>query len=151
MEPVLLSLLIAVDVLYGTACALLGSRPDAPLWLRWPHPVWKFIRFGPSPRPRPDYARIALLERQLGLADDAPEAPSRSLRPSMVVPAAEDLPEVLARSRAQLRLGQPDIHQGGRPMMHDAVCLTKDCAGDMGEIRTWSGVLLRRIHHCEAP
>ncbi|WP_157865013.1 hypothetical protein [Streptomyces prasinopilosus] len=32
-----------------------------------------------------------------------------------------------------------------------SVCLTKDCAGETHEIRTWSDVLAMRIHYCERP
>ena len=39
---------------------------------------------------------------------------SRELRPSIVVPRPEELTAALKRVRAQLRQGQPDIHQGGR-------------------------------------
>lgn len=112
MTTTFLPLLIAAEVLYGAACGLLGSRPDAPLWLRWPHPIWQFIRNGgPASKPllRPDYDKISRLERELGLVPVAPERP--------------------------IRLGP-------------TVCLTKNCDGDMEELRTWSGVLMRRIHRC---
>ena len=63
----LLPVIVSAEVLYGVACGLLGARPGAPLWLRWPIPVWEFLRHGPKPAPRPDYAKIARLERELGL------------------------------------------------------------------------------------
>ncbi|MFF9279546.1 hypothetical protein [Streptomyces griseosporeus] len=96
---------------YGITAAALGDRPNAPVWLRWPLAVWNFIASSwrqpaPSP-PRPDYARINQLERELGLID---ERPLRS---------------------------------------HRTVCLTKNCAGSTQELRTWSGQLIRHIHHCE--
>lgn len=74
----LLPLLIAAEILYGAACGLLGSRPGAPLWLRWPVPIWNLIAHGGRPpRPRPDYARIALLECELGFTG----SPVRELTP----------------------------------------------------------------------
>lgn len=58
---------------------------------------------------RPDYDKIARLERELGLCDEPPQRPMR---------------------RAP------------------SVCLTKGCEGDTEEVRTWSGVVTRRIHTC---
>lgn len=61
--------IISLEVLYAVACGLLGGRPDAPLWLRWPTPVWNAIAHDwRRPKPRPDYAKIARLERELGIA-----------------------------------------------------------------------------------
>ncbi|MFJ9038003.1 hypothetical protein ACIRF8_15590 [Streptomyces sp. NPDC102406] len=56
---------------------------------------------------RPDYARIAELERELGMAEAA---------------------EV-------------------RPMRAEKICLIKDCDGETVELRTWSGILVARLHH----
>jgi hypothetical protein len=79
------SLILSADVLYGVACARFGSRPSAPLWLRWPLPVWEFIVQGPKPAPRPDYARIERLERELGIVDEEPRLPiKRASRPCLV-------------------------------------------------------------------
>ncbi|WP_284432590.1 hypothetical protein [Streptomyces sp. TUS-ST3] len=39
---------------------------------------------------------------------------SCELRPSIAAPRSEELAAVLKRVRAELRQGQPDIHQGGR-------------------------------------
>ncbi|MEU8555933.1 hypothetical protein AB0C80_18355 [Streptomyces anthocyanicus] len=63
-------------------------------------------RPAPTP-PRPDYARIHRLERELGLIEE------RLIRP------------------------------------HLTVCLTKNCDGDTEEIRTWSGLLIHRVHYCQ--
>lgn len=108
LPTVLLTLLAA----YAVACGLFGATPGAPLWLRWPLPIWNWIahdwRRPAAAPPRPDYARIAVLERELGIGDQEPERPMR---------------------RAA------------------TVCLTKGCDGDTDEIRTWSGVLVARIHH----
>lgn len=63
-SPVILSFL----TVYAVACALLGTEPGAPLWLRWPMPVWNRIAHDwRRPRPRPNYAKIARLERELGI------------------------------------------------------------------------------------
>lgn len=72
MTTALLPLLLATEIAYGTACGLLGTKPGAPLWLRWPVPIWNFIRHGRPPKPRPNYARIARLERELGLTGSPP-------------------------------------------------------------------------------
>ncbi|MFI1485812.1 hypothetical protein [Streptomyces sp. NPDC020747] len=122
-------LLIAVLVLYAAACGTFGSTPHAPLWLRWPLPIWNFIAHDwrrPAPVPaRPDYARIAVLERELGLVDS-------------------HMPE-LSPFEQGMRSAMAE-----RPIRLDpTVCLTKDCAGDTDELRTWSGQLLRRTHTCD--
>ncbi|WP_030344797.1 hypothetical protein [Streptomyces sp. NRRL S-1022] len=68
-------LLLSLTVLYGAACGLYGTTPHAPLILRWPLPIWNRIAHDwRRPRPRPDYARIARLERELGIGDDIPTA-----------------------------------------------------------------------------
>ncbi|MFC8986030.1 hypothetical protein [Streptomyces sp. NPDC057115] len=59
--------------------------------------------------PAPDYAKIAQLERELGVGQPDPE-PERAVYPA------------------------------------PPVCLIKDCDGQTEEIRTYSGLLLRRIH-----
>ncbi|MEV0220928.1 hypothetical protein [Streptomyces sp. NPDC050704] len=75
------ALFIALMVLYGAACGTLGASPGAPLWLRWPMPIWNLIAHDwrrPAPVPlRPDYARIDRLERELDIGDVAPERPIR--------------------------------------------------------------------------
>lgn len=73
---VLPALAVGLLTLYAIACGIAGSEPDAPLWLRWPQPIWDFIAHGWRPR-RPDYAKIARLERELGLGG----APARELSP----------------------------------------------------------------------
>ncbi|MET9140539.1 hypothetical protein [Streptomyces parvulus] len=89
-----------------------GQQPNAPWFCRWPYTLWDFIAHSwrrPTPvPPRPDYARIDRLERELGLVEERPIRPGRT------------------------------------------VCLTKNCAGDTEEIRTWSGQLITRVHHCQA-
>lgn len=107
---------ISVITVYAVMCGVAGADSSAPLWLRWPQPIWDFIAHDwrrPPPAPkRPDYARIERLERELGLADTEPERPLRRDR---------------------------------------TVCLTKDCQGETTEIRTWSDMLMQRVHDCEAP
>jgi hypothetical protein len=74
MLPVFLSALVG----YSAACGIWGVEPGAPRWLSWPLPIWNRIAHDwRRPRPRPDYARIALLERELGLTD----TPARKLSP----------------------------------------------------------------------
>ncbi|MDQ0809779.1 hypothetical protein QFZ63_001493 [Streptomyces sp. B3I7] len=107
---------ICALTVYGVACGVAGSDSSAPLWLRWPQPIWDFIAHDwrrPPPAPkRPDYAMIDQLERELGLVGQEPE---RSLRQARTV------------------------------------CLTKDCRGETTELRSWSGMLMQRIHDCERP
>ena len=107
------ALFIAVLVLYAAACGTFGSTPSAPLWLRWPMPVWNLIAHDwrkPAPvAQRPDYAKIERLERELGIGYVEPERPIRRT---------------------------------------STVCLAKNCSGDTHELRTWSGVLVRRVHTC---
>ncbi|MFF3928593.1 hypothetical protein [Streptomyces hirsutus] len=102
---------LSVSLIYSGITAAFGDRPNAPLLIRWPHLVWVWLahswRRPTAPPRRPDYARIDQLERELGLTEERP------IRP------------------------------------HRTVCLTKDCGGDTEEIRTWSGQLVYRIHHCE--
>lgn len=123
----LLVLFIGGLVSYSAICGTVGAEPGAPLWLRWPVPIWNFIRHGSPPKPRPDYARIARLERELGLVDS-------------------HLPEL-----SPFEQGMRGVLEA-RPMRRGPkVCLTKDCAGDTREIETWSGILVARIHECETP
>ena len=105
-----------------------GQQPNAPFFCRWPHTAWDFIAHSwrrPAPVPaRPDYARIAMLERELGLVDSVLPEPS---------PFEQGMRSAMAE----------------RPIRLDpTVCLTKDCAGGTDELRTWSGQLMRRIHTC---
>lgn len=124
-------LLIGLLTVYGVACGVAGAEPDAPLWLRWPLPVWNLIAYDwrcpPAASKRPDYAKIDRLERELGLTDSP----------------VEELPPF---EQGMRRAGVQE-----RPMRHGALCLTKNCMGDTNEIRTWSGVLLTRVHTCAAP
>ncbi|MEH0417812.1 hypothetical protein [Streptomyces sp. B21-083] len=51
----------------------------------------------------------------------------------------------IAELERELGIGQPpEPERGIYP--GPPVCLIKDCNGDDYELRTWSGVLLRRIH-----
>lgn len=88
-----------------------GQQPNAPWFCRWPYAIWDLIahawRRPTPPPPRPDYARIERLERELGLVEEQP------IRSNLTV------------------------------------CLTKNCQGDTEEIRTWSGQLIRHLHHCQ--
>lgn len=65
--PIVIPLLTA----YAGVCGLAG--PDAPLWLRWPLPIWNWIahdwRRPAVALTRPDYAKIARLEKELGMGD----------------------------------------------------------------------------------
>ncbi|MET9150101.1 hypothetical protein ABZX82_02285 [Streptomyces griseoflavus] len=112
----LLAFVVGLTVAYAVACGAVSYDPSAPLWLRWPQPMWDLIAHDwRRPMPvveRPDYDHIARLERELGIVEPEPEKPIR-------------------------------------PM--STVCLTKNCAGDTGEIYTWSGQLIARIHNCERP
>ena len=69
----LLPIWLAALVGYSVACGVVGAEPGAPLWLRWPIPVWNVIAHGwrrPAPvSQRPDYAKIARLERELGIGE----------------------------------------------------------------------------------
>jgi hypothetical protein len=69
----LLPLWIAALTMYAVACGVAGAEPGAPWWLRWPHPVWNAIahdwRRRPAVPQRPDYTKIARLERELGIGD----------------------------------------------------------------------------------
>jgi len=50
------------------------------------------------------------------------------------------------RLERELGIGEAEPQRPIRPA--SKVCLTKDCDGDTDEIRTWSGVLIARIHRC---
>lgn len=80
MSPDLLAWTLTVEVLYGAACGVLGSRPGARLWLSWPLPIWRSLRgnrsVAPLP-PRPDYDRIERLEYELGIVREVPMRPDR--------------------------------------------------------------------------
>lgn len=124
----LLVLFVSALVGYSVACGTVGAESDAPLWLSWPLPIWNAIAHDwrrPTPVPaRPDYAKIERLERELGIGD-------------------HPLPE-LSPFEQGLRRGMQE-----RPMRHGNLCLTKDCMGDTTDVRTYAGVLVRRIHTCE--
>ncbi|MEU5772716.1 hypothetical protein ABZ819_05345 [Streptomyces venezuelae] len=52
--------------------------------------------------------------------------------------------QLIDRLERELGIGQSKPE---RPMRTGrTVCLIKDCDGDTSEYRTWSGVLVRRIH-----
>lgn len=69
----LLPIWIAALTMYAVICGVAGAEPGASWWLRWPHPVWNAIAHDwRRPRPdsqRPDYAKIARLERELGIGE----------------------------------------------------------------------------------
>ena len=65
-----------------------------------------------SLRARLRAAAVAELDRVS--AEVAAHAPCRDLRPSIGPPPSGQLPAVLERASSELRLGQPDIHQGER-------------------------------------
>lgn len=52
----------------------------------------------------------------------------------------------IARLEHELGIGDREPERTMRRAA--AACLTKDCDGDTDEIRTWSGVLIARIHRC---
>ncbi|MGW6946210.1 hypothetical protein ACWGHD_04705 [Streptomyces xanthophaeus] len=68
MPPVLIPIFV-LELLYAVACVTVGTRPGASLWLSWPMLTWERVLHGPAPRPRPNYRRIAQLERELGFAE----------------------------------------------------------------------------------
>ncbi|MEU1497227.1 hypothetical protein [Streptomyces sp. NPDC005732] len=78
MNAGLLALITSAEVLYAAACGMFGSRPGAPLWLSWPLPIWNALMGRRPQPPRPNYARIARLERELGMTE--PERPMRAGR-----------------------------------------------------------------------
>ncbi|WP_218108816.1 hypothetical protein, partial [Streptomyces sp. LUP30] len=63
---------------FSAGCALfftwVGRQPGAPLFTRAP---WIVVDRLMPDRPRPDYARIERLERELGLTDEEPRRPVR--------------------------------------------------------------------------
>ena len=66
--------LIVFGVLLYTAYGVLAAtaRPTEPLWYSWPARLWPVMKrhIRPAPQPRPDYAKIARLERELGITGD---------------------------------------------------------------------------------
>lgn len=107
--PIELIPVLAAEAVYLAACLIYGARPGAAAWLRWPHTFWARLHgYGPpsaAATPRPDYAKIRRLERELGLEE--PQAPIRA----------------------------------------EKVCLVKGCSdADIIEHRSWSGMLLHRVH-----
>ncbi|MFI5687875.1 hypothetical protein [Streptomyces sp. NPDC051636] len=63
-----LPIIVSLTALYGFACGHFGIEPGGPLWLSWPLPIWNRIAHDwRHPRPRPNYARIARLEQELGI------------------------------------------------------------------------------------
>lgn len=128
MTDALVIVLVAVAAVYGVFAGAVGTGPNAPRWLRWPAPIWDRIAHGPRPAPlppRPDYARIARLEREFGFVDGP--APFR---------------EGVKRGPRSETRPMRTVH---------TVCLTKNCEGFTEEITTWSGVPALRIHHCRRP
>lgn len=54
----------------------------------------------------------------------------------------------IARLERELGIVDPEPK---KPIRQKKVCLTKNCQGETTEIRTWSGMVLARIHECERP
>nr|WTC12552.1 hypothetical protein OHA15_33940 [Streptomyces anthocyanicus] len=52
----------------------------------------------------------------------------------------------IAQLERELGIGQPNPEPERAVYPGPPVCLIKDCDGDTEEIRTWSGLLMRRIH-----
>ncbi|MFI1723898.1 hypothetical protein [Streptomyces sp. NPDC020489] len=73
----------AAYLLYAALALTAGRRPGAPAVLRLPYDAWSLIaharRRPTSQRPRPDYERIAALERELGLIEEHPLRSRRGL------------------------------------------------------------------------
>lgn len=73
-----------VAALYGIAVGSLSHGGDAPLLFRWPAVAWDLIahswRRPIVAPPRADQAKIAKLERELGLAESEQGAPIRRKR-----------------------------------------------------------------------
>ncbi|NUR03214.1 MAG: hypothetical protein HOY79_43890 [Streptomyces sp.] len=71
----ILPIVVSLTILYGAACGHFGAEPSAPRWLSWPLPIWNRIAHDwRRPHSRPDYAKIARLERELsiGRPDEEP-------------------------------------------------------------------------------
>ncbi|MCX5537701.1 hypothetical protein OG785_45860 [Streptomyces sp. NBC_00006] len=69
MEAVLLIALGLAGV-YAVVCGRFGSGADAPRWLAWPLPLWNGVAHDWR-HARPDYAKIARLERELGMGRES--------------------------------------------------------------------------------
>ncbi|MCY0960839.1 hypothetical protein [Streptomyces sp. H27-H5] len=132
--PLPLIPVLLLELLYAVACVTVGTRPGASLWLRWPTLTWERMVHGPAPKPRPNYARIAYLEQELGLVDPEPVRKSSGLG----ISAAE--------AQANLAANLNRIFGPERAVRADKVCLVKGCDGPTTEIRNWDGVLRRRLH-----
>jgi hypothetical protein len=133
MPPLLIPVLV-LEFAYLMACVTVGTRPGASLWLRWLTLTWERMVHGPAPKPRPNYARIAYLERELGMVDSEPERRSSGFGLS-----AEE-------AQANLAANLNRIFGPERPVRADRVCLVKGCDGPTTEIRGWDGILHRRLH-----
>ncbi|MEW2451227.1 hypothetical protein AB0896_27340 [Streptomyces parvulus] len=81
--PATFLVLYAIVLVYGVTLASIGDRPSLPLVLRWTYTAWDFIAYSwrrPAPAPpRPDYARIDQLERELGLVEERPIRTGRTV------------------------------------------------------------------------
>lgn len=89
--------ILAAELVYAIACVTLGTQKGAPLWLSWPNDLWGRMLHGARPAvaaPRPDYARIASLERELGMAVEQPEKPMRTGKVCLVKDCDGDTYEV---------------------------------------------------------
>ncbi|MCX5202509.1 hypothetical protein OG897_13755 [Streptomyces sp. NBC_00237] len=73
--PIQLIPILVAETAYAIICVFYGARPGASMWLRWPLIVWARMAYGPPPAkplPRPNYAKILQLERELGMSDEQP-------------------------------------------------------------------------------
>ncbi|MEU0590028.1 hypothetical protein [Streptomyces ardesiacus] len=60
-------------------------------------------------------------------------------------------PDYAKIDRLERELGLVDVEPEQPIRAAKTVCLTKNCAGETLELRTWSGMLAQRIHECETP
>lgn len=85
-----------------------------------------------------------------GYAQGGTLPPYRPRRDEQLVVPSPGGPDYdrIARLERELGIGDPEP-EPERPMRRGPqVCLTKNCLGGTSDIRTWSGVLVRRIHEC---
>ncbi|MFC8065560.1 hypothetical protein [Streptomyces sp. NPDC057293] len=60
-------------------------------------------------------------------------------------------PDYAKIDRLERELGLVDAEPERPIRAAKTVCLTKNCAGETVELRTWSGMLAVSIHECETP
>ncbi|GGX40852.1 hypothetical protein [Streptomyces noursei] len=70
-------IIVSVVTVYAVVCGSFGADSGAPLWLRWPLPIWNFIAHDwRRSRSHPNHAKIERLERELGIGTPRQEADS---------------------------------------------------------------------------